>query len=347
MNELNFWKKLPYPITAMAPMAGVTDSAFRWMMVKYSRYGGKDIGNYGEKKLKELERYRSGGPDVIYTEFVSADGIFLGGKEELKDDMKYTDLERPIVAQFFSSNMERMKKASFLAREMGFDGIDINMGCPDRSVCKQGAGSELIKSPKEAYKIIKTVKKESGGLPVSVKTRAGYYRDSELEDWIGGVLETEPSALVLHARTKADVYKRPARWDLVKKTVEIRNRMNKETLVLGNGDITSLSDLKEKVKTSGADGAMVGRALIGNPWFFSTEADISKLSVKERLGVLVEHCRLFEDLFGDKKSFAFMKKHYRSYVSGWDGAKDLRISLMTANTSKEVEEKVEDYLKSA
>lgn len=347
MNDLNFWKKLPHPITAMAPMAGITDSAFRWMMVKHSKYGGKDIGKYGEKKPEELEKYKSSGPEVIYTEFVSADGIFLGGKEELIKDMKFADVERPIVAQFFSSDVERMKKASLLVIKMGFDGIDINMGCPDRSVCKQGAGSELIKSPEEAFKIIKAVKKESGNLPVSVKTRAGYHSDSELENWIGGVLEMEPSALVLHARTKADMYKKPARWELVKKAVELRNRMKKETLILGNGDIASLTDLYEKVKISSADGAMVGRALIGNPWFFSTEKDIFSISVNERLKVLVEHCKLFEELFGEKKSFAFMKKHYRSYVSGWEGAKDFRISLMNANNSKDVEDKVDKYLKSA
>ncbi len=346
MKDLNFWKRLSHPITAMAPMSGVTDSAFRWIMVKHSKYGGRDIGKYGEKKPEELEEFKSGGPDVIYTEFVSADGIFLGGKEDLIEDLRYSDVERPIVAQFFSSDVERMKKASLLARKMGFDGIDINMGCPDRSVCKQGAGSELIKSPELAFKIIQTVKKESGNLPVSVKTRAGYHSDSELEDWISGVLETEPSALVLHARTKADMYKRPARWELVEKTVQLRNRMKKETLILGNGDISSLTDLHEKVEISGADGAMVGRALIGNPWFFNPEKDISSVSATERLQVLLEHCRLFEDLYGSQKNFAFMKKHYRSYVSGWEGAKNLRISLMSAENFREVKEVIDSYLKS-
>lgn len=336
MKGSNFWEKAEKPIVASAPMAGVTDAAFRRVMAKYSKYGGSDDPSRDTTSFGAL--------DVIFTEFVSADGLFLAGKEELADSLSYTEEERPVVAQFFSPDPDRMKRSAAFAKELGFDGIDLNMGCPDRAVCKQGAGAEVIKTPELAQKIIKAAKEGASDMPVSVKTRAGYFSDSELNDWITAVLETEPAALTLHARTKKDMYKVPARWDLVKQTVELRDKIKVKTSVLGNGDISSMEDLYEKVSHSQADGAMVGRALFGNPWFFDERKISSGVSVAERLRVLVEHCKLFEDLFADRKSFALMKKHYKAYVSGWDGAKELRIKLMTAKSASEVERLVDNYL---
>ncbi len=342
MKNHTFWNELSRPITVMAPMSGVTDPAFRWMMAKYSKYGGRDIGDHGKENVAGIT---PGGPDVIYTEFISADGLFLGDKDELLKDMRYSEIERPVVVQFFSPDPERMKRAASLAVEMGFDGIDINMGCPDRSVCKQGAGSELIRSPGLAVKMIRSVKEGSGGvLPVSIKTRAGYDSDDELEDWIGTLLNEDLCALALHARTRKDMYKVPARWDLIKKAVKIRNTLGVGTLILGNGDIDSLSDLHDKVKGSGADGAMVGRALLGNPRFFSGSPEPSP---EERLGVLIEHCELFHDLFRERKSFAMVKKHFRGYVSGWEGSKELRSALMEAEDPVEIKRTIEEYLKRA
>ena len=337
MTDSNFWKDLSRPITAMAPMSGVTDVAFRWMVVKYSRYGGDEIGEYGEEKLPEVH---SGGPDVIYTEFISADGLFLGDKKELLEDMRYSDVERPIVAQFFSSDPGRMKEAASLARELSFDGVDINLGCPDRSVCKQGAGSELIRSPEVARKVMKAVKEGAGPLPVSVKTRAGYYSDDELEDWLGALLSEKPSALVLHARTRKDMYKEPARWSLVERAVKLRDSLGSDTLILGNGDIASLEDLHQKVKNSGADGAMVGRSLLGTPGFFSGAPSPSP---EDRLRTLIEHCKLFERLHGMSRNFAFMKKHFKPYVSGWEQAKELRSALMSADSAEEVESIIKEH----
>ncbi|MGM0482511.1 MAG: tRNA dihydrouridine synthase [Patescibacteria group bacterium] len=342
MSDLDLWRKIKRPIRAMAPMAGVTDPAFRFMVAKYSKYGGADIGEYGKKEIKTEP---SEGPDVIYTEFISASGLFLGDKDSLMEDMRFTNAERPIIAQFFSSDPERMKEASLLASEMGFDGIDINLGCPDRSVCKQGAGSELIRSPEMAQRIVRIVKENSNGLPVSVKTRAGYHSDDELGEWLKVLLDAEPSALVLHARTAKDMYAKPARWELVREAVKIRDQLKSNTLILGNGDISSLEDLHLKVEYSEADGAMVGRALLGNPWFFSSKKVLSGLTVRERLRVLVEHCQLFEKLSKDRKSFAFMRKHFKSYVSGWSGAKELRTRLMGAESAGEVESIIEEYLK--
>src|SRR6266404_4152368 len=158
----NFWQELPKPILALAPLANVTDAAFRRVIAKYSKQRSKVPGGVSY---------------VTYTEFVSADGLMLAGPEgkaKLMRDLTFTEAERPIVAQFFTSNTAHMEAAAQLAEELGFDGVDINMGCPDRSVEKQGGGAALIKSPQVARELIRAAKRGSPNLPVSVKTRLGY-----------------------------------------------------------------------------------------------------------------------------------------------------------------------------
>ena len=231
MNNFGFWKSIKHPIKALAPMAGVTDTVFRRLIVKYS---------------KQI--------DVVFTEFVSSNGLFLGDRDTLMETLDFSESERPIVAQFFSANPERIEKSARLAQELGFDGVDLNLGCPDRTVCKQGAGSEIIKNPKLAQELILAMKEGAGSLPVSVKTRVGYSKDSEIDNWISTLLEVSPSVLTLHARTRADMYKAPARWSLIKRAVEIRDDMKSSTLIIGNGDISSLGDLNIKISESGADG---------------------------------------------------------------------------------------------
>lgn len=329
MMSKGFWQKLKKPIMVLAPMADVTDSAFRRIIAKYGK------------------------PDVTWTEFVSADGLFLGGKEALMRDLDYSEEERPIVAQFFTAKPELMRKAAELAVELGFDGIDINMGCPDRSIEKQGSGAALIKNPELAREIIREAKagarlpgghgEQAGELPVSVKTRLGYNKD-EIETWIPELLKEKPAVLTVHARTRKEMSKVPARWERVKRVVEIRDEMESETLIFGNGDAENIEDAEKKAKESGADGVMLGRAIFGNPWLFNKEK--SEVSVEEKLTVLVEHTKLFEELLGEVKNFAIMKKHYKAYVNGWDGAKELRMKLMEAENAGEVEKTIREYLKS-
>lgn len=307
------WNNLPKPFFVLAPMADVTDAAFRSIITKYGK------------------------PDLLYTEFVSADGLFLGGYDALIKDLSFTEKERPIVAQFFTSNPETMEKAAKLAKELGFDGVDINMGCPDRSVEKQGAGSALMKSPKLAQEIIYAAKK--GGLPVSVKIRIGYNKN-ELDEWLPNILETEPEAVIVHARTRKEMSKVPADWAQVKRAVEIRDSINSKSLIVGNGDVLSVVDGREKIKETGCDGVMIGRGIFGNPWLFSEK----QVSIEEKLKVMVEHTKLFKDLYGDSKNFAIMKKHYKAYVSDFDGAKELRIKLMEAKTAEEVSTVVNNFI---
>lgn len=310
---MNFWDKLPAQFLCLAPMADVTDQAYRRMFAKYGK------------------------PDVTWTEFVSADGLCSPGRPALLPDLAYTEGERPIVAQLFTSNPEKMFEAAKLARELGFDGVDINMGCPDKSIEKQGAGAAMIKNPENAYAVIEAAKKGFEG-PVSVKTRVGYNKVDM--NWIEGLLKQNLAALTIHARTRKEMSDVPARWEHVKDTVILRDKISPKTKIIGNGDIKDREDAYKKIKESGADGAMIGRGLFGNPWFFSGKIP----TIEGKLKVLVEHTKLFHDLLGDKKNFAIMKKHYKAYVQGFDGAKELRVKLMETNTVEEVENIVLGYL---
>lgn len=309
-------------------MADVTDAAFRRVIAHYSRMGEVD-----------------GGPDALWTEFVSADGLVKApweGKEKLLRDLMFTDKERPIVAQFFSAEPEMMKCAAELAVELGFDGIDINMGCPDRSIEKQGAGAALIKDPERAQAVISAAQEWAGELPVSVKTRIGYSRN-EIEEWIPALLSTSIAALTVHLRTRKEMSKVPAHWDLAERIVELRDKEGVDTLIVGNGDVLSLSEAKQKVNETGVDGVMLGKGIFGNPWLFDQTK--KEVSVEEKLKVLVEHTKHFEQLLGDVKSFAVMKKHYKAYVNDFDGAKELRIQLMEAQSAHRVEEIVGEFLR--
>jgi nifR3 family TIM-barrel protein len=344
----NFWDKLPKPFFCIAPMADVTDVAFRSMFVKYGK------------------------PDVMWTEFVSADGLASKGKKVLKYDLSYSKKEKPIIAQLFSSDPIKMRDASKIVALLGFDGIDINMGCPDRSIEKQGAGAGMMKNPKLAGEIIQAVKdgiKDANQKPyskgwarkisVSVKTRIGYNKN-EINEWIPFLLSQNIDVLTVHARTRKEMSLVPARWEHIKEVVDIRNRMGIKTKIIGNGDVTSIEDGLKKWKETGCDGIMVGRGIFGNPWFFGGKRPCRKgargkasrsqvinftPTTQERLKILIEHTKLFEKLLGKIKNFSVMKKHYKAYVNGFEGAKDLRVKLMNTKNSKEVEILVKEFLK--
>lgn len=326
---MSFWDTFTKPMVVLAPMADVTDAAFRRVIAKYSKVAG-------------------GTPFVFWTEFVSADGLALApeeGRKKLLADLAYSVVEHPIVAQFFSSHPEHMEKAAALARELGFDGVDINMGCPDKSIEKQGAGAAHIKDPARAQEVIRAAQRGAQHLPVSVKTRLGYNKD-ELEVWLPKLLEANPRAITIHARTRKEMSLVPARWDRVKRAVEIRDEMKSNTLILGNGDLKDVHDALEKVSTSGADGAMLGRAIFGNPFLFAEKKRPEGTEgLKLRLQVMVEHTQLYEELL-PHKSFAIMKKHYKAYAHGFSGAAELRSELMNAENAAEIKTIVDNWLAS-
>lgn len=312
-------------------MADVTDAAFRRLFAQYGK------------------------PDVTWTEFVSADGLVrapydnpdehgLSSQDKLRKDLEYTEEERPIVAQLFSSRPEMMEAAAAMVAEMGFDGIDINMGCPDKNIEKQGCGAAMIKHPEVAAAVIAAAKRGAPGLPISVKTRIGFNRIEDFEPWISFLLKQDIACLTIHWRTRKEMSKVAAHWELAPRAVALRNELAPQTILLGNGDVTTLADAHEKVRATGVDGVMVGRGIFGNPWFFNPHItrDVD-VSIEERLAVMVEHTKLFEQLL-PHKNFAIMKKHYKAYVDGFTGAKELRMSLMDAQTSAEVEAIVRDFV---
>ena len=316
---------------ALAPMANVTDVAFRSIIAKYGK------------------------PDLMYTEFVSADGLGSAGREHLLIDLKFSEAERPIVAQFFGATPDHFYQAALLAQELGFDGIDINMGCPDRAVLKQGAGAALIETPELAQEIIRETKRGAGPLPVSVKTRLGLKKNT-LKSWLPRLLETDLAAVIIHGRTAKELSLVPARWEDIAEAVKIRAELGlgmEETLILGNGDVKNLADAEVKAKKYGLDGVMVGRGIFGNPWFFARYhnevvipgfAGMGEPDAKEKLRVMVEHTRLFEKMFTGVKNFDVMKKHYKAYANGFPGAKELRIKLMAAKNADEVDQVVKTRL---
>ncbi len=317
----NFWQKLNKPFFVLAPMADVTDTAFRRIIAKYGK------------------------PDVMWTEFVSADGLAHPiAREKLKRDLEYTEGERPIVAQLFGANPEKMEIASRLCAELGFDGIDINMGCPDKTIERQGAGAATIKNPELAKEIIEAARRGAGDLPVTVKTRIGFNKE-DINIWIRFLLEQKLPVLTVHLRTRKEMSLVPAHWELMPEIIKLRNEISPETLIIGNGDIVDLEDARNKVKETGCDGVMLGRAIFGNPWLFSSVQSLAP-SVREKLKVMVEHTKLFEELLGDIKSFSIMKKHYKAYVNGFEGAKELRVRLMEeATNATDVERIVNEFLK--
>lgn len=304
----NFWEKLEKPIIALGPLYDVTDAAFRQIIAKYSKPNG---------------------PAVMFTEFASADGLVhpVGG-EKVRELLRYSEEERPIVAQLFTSHPEKMREAAALCQELGFDGVDINMGCPDKTIEKQGCGANLLKNLPLAQELIRAAQAGASVLPISVKTRIGYNK-IEIEEIVPALLEAKPAAITFHLRTRKEMSKVPAHWELMSRIMELAK--DSGTLILGNGDVATPAEAREKVKQYGCDGVMIGRGIFGNPWLFAEKEP----SVKERLQVLIEHIELFDQLHGDRKNFAVMKKHFKAYLVGFDGAHNLRDELMATQIASE------------
>ncbi len=316
--EKNFWEQLDKPFFCLAPMYDVTDAAFRRIICKYSS------------------------PDVVFTEFVSADGlIHPQGYKKMKHHLWFDDSERPVVAQLFGATPENFKKAAQIIVDKGFDGIDINMGCPEKNVQKQNAGAALINTSELAQEIIYATKEGAGGLPVSVKTRIGYSTD-DIDEWIPALLSCDIAALTVHLRTKKEMSDVPAHWELMERVVALRDQYAVKTLLIGNGDVATIADAKEKIATTGCDGVMIGRGVFGNPWFFADV--VAEVSLEEKLRVMVEHTHLYEELFTGINNFAIMKKHYKAYACGFPGASALRGDLMLSESADDVAQTVENYL---
>ena len=316
----DFWRQLDRPILILAPMFNVTDVAFREMFARH------------------------GAPSVFFTEFVSCNGLASAGRKKLLVDLQFTKRQRPIVAQIWGEKPENYYVAAQLCQELGFDGIDINMGCPDKAVLKQGSCGALIDNPELAEKIFQQTRRGAGRLPISVKTRLGVRRNAVVE-WMERLLALQPAAITVHGRTCREMSKVPAHWDQIAKAVAVRDNQHSATLIIGNGDIQSLSEAQQKVAEFGVDGVMVGRGAFGNPWFFNSEVSAQGLPLAMKLAGLQEHTQLFERWLGKRKPFVLMRKHFASYLSGYPNAKPLKLALMETKNLPDVKRVSKEFLR--
>lgn len=319
----NFWSNLKKGFSVLAPMEDVTDAVFREIV------------------------YDCGRPDVFFTEFTNTDGLMSKGRNSVIRRLKFDEKEKPIVAQIWGNNPENYFKSAQLVKELGFDGVDINMGCPVHKVVKQGFCSGLILNKPLAKEIVLATIEGAGDMPVSVKTRMGF-KVVETEDWTEYLLKLGIKALTVHGRLAKDLSKYPANWEEIGKAVKVRDEMFKNSefkpVIIGNGDVESLEDIKSKVEKYGVDGAMIGRGIFKDPYVFNPNLSIDDLSVNQRFELLLKHSRLFVNTWGNTRNFAILKKFYKIYVNNFDGASEIRAQLMECNNLEQVENLTAKFL---
>ena len=306
----NFWNNLKKPILIQAPMEDVTDTVFRQIIT------------------------RCGKPDVFFTEFTNVEGICSPGRDKVGKRLKFTDIEHPIVAQIWGNNPKNYFETAKLIKLRGFDGIDVNMGCPEKSVIKKGSCAALIDNHPLTKEIILATREGAGDLPISVKTRIGI-KNIQTEKWIGFLLKMNLDALIVHGRTVAEMSDVLAHWDEIGKVVKLRDSLHLKTLIIGNGDVKTLSDAMEKYEKYKVDGIMIGRGIFNNLWMFNKNIDPAKISYQEKLKLLIEHITLFDKTWGKSKNFSIMKKFYKIYITDVPNAGNFRMELMKFKTGQE------------
>lgn len=317
--DQGFWGKLKKPFFVLAPMLDITDSPHRQIISA------------------------CGKPDVFYAWFISVDGLCSPGKGNIlsRPNLKITKKERPIVVQLFGKDPEKFYESAKIFNRLGFDGIDINMGCPDKDVMKQGGGAALIKDPQLAREIIRKTKEGAGKTPVSVKTRIGFHKPSEMAGWISEIIKEKPVAICIHGRTAKQRYGSSADWKIISEAVDLAKGSG--ILMIGNGDVKSLEEGMMRIEETEADGIMIGREILANPWIFSRKK--RGITQKEKIKHLVRHAKLFEKYYGNRKGFGNFRKFVRAYVSGFDGSKELRMRLMEAKDSEEIKNIAESFVR--
>ncbi|EST89246.1 dihydrouridine synthase [Vagococcus lutrae LBD1] len=317
----NFWAALPKPFFILAPMEDVTDVVFRHV-------------------VKE-----AGAPDVFFTEFTNSDSFcHPDGKESVRGRLVFTEDEQPIVAHIWGDNPDFFREMSMGVAEMGFKGIDINMGCPVPNVAGRGKGSGLILRPDVAATLIEAAK--AGGLPVSVKTRIGYHEREEMTAWITHLLEQDIANLSIHLRTRDEMSKVPAHWDMIPEIMAIRDRVAPQTLITINGDIADRTAGLALAEKYGVDGIMIGRGIFKNPFAFEKEP--REHSTEELLGLLQLQLDL-QDHYAEMvpRSIVGLHRFFKIYVKGFPGASDLRASLMNTKSTDEVRALLKEFFESS
>lgn len=316
MNN-NFWAELPKPFFILAPMEDVTDVVFRHV-------------------VKE-----AGAPDVFFTEFTNSDSFcHPDGIESVRGRLAFTEDEQPMVAHIWGDKPEFFREMSIALADMGFKGIDLNMGCPVPNVAERGKGSGLILRPEVAAELIEAAK--AGGLPVSVKTRLGFTDTAEMEKWISHLLKQDIANLSVHMRTRKEMSKVAAHWELIPRIVELRDEIAPQTLLTINGDILDRQMGLELAEKYGVDGLMIGRGIFKNPYAFEKESQ--EHSPKELIGLLRLQLDL-QDKYAEQvpRSIVGLHRFFKIYVKGFPGANDLRVSLMNTKSTAEVREILADF----
>lgn len=321
MNKRNFWHELPKPFFILAPMEDVTDVVFRHVISKAAR------------------------PDVFFTEFTNTVSYcHPDGRDSVRGRLLFTEDEQPIVAHIWGDEPKYFREMSFGLKEMGFSGIDINMGCPVQNVAAKGKGAGLINRPERAAEIIETTK--AAGLPVSVKTRLGYTKVDEWRDWLTHLFKQDIVNLSIHLRTRKEMSKVPAHWELIPEIKKLRDEVAPQTLLTINGDIPNRQVGLELVEKYGVDGVMIGRGVFKNPFAF--EKTPREHSVQELLELLMYHLDLhdyYAEKFGERP-FKPLLRFFKIYIRDFKGASQLRNELMNTNSTDEVRELVKPYLES-
>lgn len=310
---MSYIDKLPRPFFVLAPMYDVTDTVFRQV-------------------IADLQP-----PDLFFTEFVNVDGLQSDGRSKIIHRLKFTKHEKPIVAQIWGKQPENYLQTAQELVEMGFDGIDINMGCPDKSVIKNGCCSALINNHDLAKEIIEATKQGAAGkVPISVKTRIGFR--SFDEHWLKFLLEQNVSMLSVHLRTVREMSKVPAHWELMKPIRKLRDEISPQTLLVGNGDVMNCNQAEALAKENQIDGVMIGRGIFKDPFAFNNKGRWQKLGVSKKLEIYKNHVELFTKTWkNDEYPVIVLNKFCKIYVNDFDGAKEMREHLMASKSIGELQ----------
>jgi tRNA-dihydrouridine synthase len=303
---------LPKPFFVLAPMDDVTDTVFRRVVAECAR------------------------PDLFFTEFVNVDGLQSPGRPNLLKKIAFTPSEQPLVAQVWGKDPENYYKTAQELAEMGFAGIDINMGCPAKTEIKNGCCAALINNRPLALEIIKATQDGAAGrIPVSVKTRLGF---NEVDlSWHELLLQQKLDMLTLHGRTRKEMSAVPAHWDLIGEVRKLRDQIAPETLFVGNGDVRDRQHAEELAREYGLDGVMIGRGVFKDPFAFAKASPWPEYSKQQRVDLYARHVRLFAETWQDgQRNIATLNKFCKIYINGFDGAKELREHLMAAGSADEL-----------
>ncbi|NKE05952.1 tRNA dihydrouridine synthase [Mesobacillus selenatarsenatis] len=313
----NFWRDLPRPFFILAPMEEVTDVVFRHVVSEAAR------------------------PDVFFTEFTNSESYcHPDGIQSVRGRLTFTEDEQPIVAHIWGDKPENFRKMSIGMAEMGFKGLDINMGCPVPNVTQNGKGSGLIRRPEVAAELIQAAK--AGGLPVSVKTRLGFSEVDEWKSWLKHILEQDIANLSIHLRTRDEMSKVPAHWELIPEIKKLRDEVAPDTLLTINGDIPDRQTGLKLVEQYGVDGVMIGRGIFHNPFAFEMEK--KEHSSEELLDLLSLHMDLHDKYSHlELRPFTALHRFFKIYVKGFPGASGLRNQLMNTKSTGEVRELLEQF----